>query len=326
VREISFSTAILEALREEMRRDPKVFVLGEDVGRFGMIYLAKPELWKEFGDERVRDTPISENSIVGCALGAAITGMRPVAEIMFCDLMTLAMEQIVNQVAKVRYMFGGKIKVPLVIRTALGGLRLAAAQHSQNLEAWFPHVPGLKVAIPATPYDAKGLLKTAIRDNNPVIFFEHQQLMTLAGGVPEEEYLIPFGKADIKRQGSDITVISYSYMLHRVIRAADELAKQGVSVEVIDPRTLSPLDLDTILKSLEKTGRLLIVHQACTTGGFGAEIAALVAERGFELLTGPIHRLGAHDVPVPYSPVLENFVIPNEKSIQEKILSIVRQE
>ncbi len=326
MREISFSTAIFEALREEMRRDPKVFVLGEDVGRFGMIYLAKPELWKEFGDERVRDTPISENSIVGYALGAAITGMRPVVEIMFCDLMTLAMEQIVNQVAKVRYMFGGKIKVPMVIRTALGGLRLAGAQHSQNLEAWFPHVPGLKVAIPATPYDAKGLLKTAIRDNNPVIFFEHQQLMAMAGGVPEDEYLIPFGKADIKREGSDITVISYSFMLHRVIRAADELAKQGVEVEIIDPRTLSPLDLDTILKSLEKTGRLLIVHQACTTGGFGAEIAAQVAERGFELLTGPIHRLGALDVPVPYSPVLENFVIPNEKSIAEKILSIVHQQ
>jgi pyruvate/2-oxoglutarate/acetoin dehydrogenase E1 component len=325
MREISFSIALVEALKEEMRRDERVFVLGEDVGRFGMIYVAKPELWKEFGDERVRDTPISENSIIGFALGAAITGMRPVADIMFCDLLTLAMEQIVNQVAKVRYMFGGKIKVPLVIRTSLGGLRLAAAQHSQHLEAWFSHVPGLKVVVPSTPYDAKGLLKTAIRDDNPVIFFEHQQLMPTTGLVPEEEYLIPFGKADIKREGKDITVISYSLMVHRVLRAANELVKQGIETEVIDLRTLNPLDRETILSSVEKTGRLLIVHQACTTCGFGAEIAAMVAEKGFDLLTAPIHRLGALDVPVPYSPPLENFVIPNEQKIAEKILSIVSQ-
>ena len=325
MREISFSTALVEALKEEMRRDERVFVLGEDVGRFGMIYVAKPELWKEFGDERVRDTPISENAIIGFALGAAITGMRPVADIMFCDLLTLGMEQIVNQVAKVRYMFGGKIKVPLVIRTSLGGLRLAAAQHSQHLEVWFPHVPGLKVVIPSTPYDAKGLLKEAIRDNNPVIFFEHQQLMPMTGPVPEEEYLIPLGKADIKREGKDITVISYSLMVHRVLRAANELAKQGIETEVIDLRTLNPLDKETVLASVEKTGRLLIVHQACTTCGFGAEIAAMVAEKGFDLLTAPIHRLGALDVPVPYSPPLENFVIPNEQKIAEKILSIVSQ-
>lgn len=325
MREISFSTALVEALKEEMRRDERVFVLGEDVGRFGMIYVAKPELWKEFGDDRVRDTPISENAIIGFALGAAITGMRPVADIMFCDLLTLAMEQIVNQVAKVRYMFGGKIKVPLVICTSLGGLRLAAAQHSQHLEAWFCHVPGLKVVIPSTPYDAKGLLKTAIRDDNPVIFFEHQQLMPTTGPVPEEEYLIPFGKADIKREGKDITVISYSLMVHKVLKAANELAQQGIETEVIDLRTLNPLDKEAILKSVEKTGRLLIVHQACTTGGFGAEIAAIVAEKGFDLLTAPIHRLGALDVPVPYSPVLENFVIPNEQKIAEKILSIVSQ-
>jgi pyruvate/2-oxoglutarate/acetoin dehydrogenase E1 component len=325
MREISFSSALVEALKEEMRRDERVFVLGEDVGRFGMIYVAKPELWREFGDERVRDTPISENAIIGFALGAAITGMRPVADIMFCDLLTLAMEQIVNQVAKVRYMFGGKIKVPLVIRTSLGGLRLAAAQHSQHLEAWFPHVPGLKVVVPSTPYDAKGLLKTAIRDDNPVIFFEHQQLMPSTGPVPDEEYLIPLGKADIKREGKDITVISYSLMVHRVLKAARELAKQGIEAEVIDLRTLNPLDKEAILTSVEKTGRLLIVHQACTTCGFGAEIAAMVAEKGFDLLTAPIHRLGALDVPVPYSPVLENFVVPNEQKIAEKILSIVSQ-
>jgi len=325
MREITFSSAIVEALKEEMRRDPRVFVMGEDVGRFGMIYVAKPELWKEFGDERVRDTPISENSIIGFALGAAITGLRPVADIMFCNLMTLAMEQISNQVAKVRYMFGGKIKVPLVIRSSLGGLRLAAAQHSEHLEAWFTHIPGLKVVIPSTPYDAKGLLKTAIRDDNPVIYFEHQLLMPTSGPVPEEEYVIPFGKADIKRAGQDITILSYALMVHRVLKAAEAVANEGIQAEVIDLRTLSPLDKETILKSVEKTGRLLIVHQACTTGGFGAEIAALVAEEGFELLTTPIQRLGALDVPVPYSPVLENYVVPNEQKIAEKIRSMVNQ-
>jgi len=325
MREISYANAFAEALREEMRRDKRVFLMGEDVGRFGMIYVAKPELWKEFGDERVRDTPISENAIVGFALGAAITGMRPIAEIMFCDLLTLAMEQIVNQVAKIRYMFGGKIEVPLVIHSAVSGVRSAAAQHSQHLEAWFPHVPGLKVVMPSTPYDAKGLLKTAIRDNNPVIFLDNQQLMITTGPVPEEEYLIPFGKADIKREGRDLTIVTYSMMVHRALKAAEMVADQGIQVEVIDLRTLSPLDKETILKSVEKTGRLLILHQACTTGGFGGEIAALVAQEGFELLVGPIHRLGSADVPIPYSPVLENYVVPTEQRIVDKILSIVNQ-
>jgi len=325
MRQISFSVAIMEALREEMRRDKRVFVMGEDVGRFGMIYVAKPELWKEFGDERFRDTPISENAIIGFALGAAVTGMRPVADIMFCDLLTLAMEQIVNQVAKIRYMFGGKIEVPLVIRTAMGGLRCAAAQHSQHLESWFTHVPGLKVVMASTPYDAKGLLKSAIREDNPVIFFEHQQLMATTGPVPEEEYLIPLGQADIKREGKDITIVTYSLMVHRVLKAAEDVAKQGVEAEVIDLRTLSPLDKAAILQSVEKTGRLLIVHQACTTGGFGGEIAAMVAQEGFEFLTAPIHRLGALDVPAPYSPVMENFVVPNDQKIAETILGIVKQ-
>lgn len=325
MREITFSDALVEALTEEMRRDERVFVMGEDVGRFGMIYVARPRLWEEFGDERVRDTPISENAIVGFALGAAITGMRPVAEIMFCDLLTLAMDQIVNQAAKIRYMFGGDIKVPLVIRSSVGGLRSAAAQHSQNLEAWFTHIPGLKVVVPSTPYDAKGLLKSAIRDNNPVIFFEHQQLMPIKGPVAEEEYLIPFGLADIKREGKDLTVISYSLMVHRILRAAEELDKQGVHIEVIDLRTLNPLDKTTILKSVEKTGRLLIVHQASITSGFGAEIAAMVAKEGFDLLVSPIHRLGARDVPVPFSPKLEDFVVPNEHRIVEEVLNIVNQ-
>lgn len=323
MREITFGDAIAEALTEEMRRDERVFIMGEDVGRFGMVYIARPQIWKEFGDDRVRDTPISENAIVGFALGAAITGMRPVAELMFCDLMPLAMDQIVNQAAKIRYMFGGEIRVPLVLRTALGGLRNAAAQHSQHLEAWFTHVPGLKVVIPSTPYDAKGLLKSAIRDDNPVVFFEHQGLMPTTGSVPEEEYLIPFGKADIKREGKDLTVLSYSLMVHRVLTAAEELEKQGIAIEVIDLRTLNPLDKEAILKSVEKTGRLLIVHQACTTGGFGAEIAAMVSQEGFELLVSPIRRLGSLDVPVPFSPELENFVVPSEQRIVEEVLTMV---
>jgi pyruvate/2-oxoglutarate/acetoin dehydrogenase E1 component len=325
MREIAFADALIEALTEEMRRDERVFVMGEDVGRFGMIYIARPQLWQEFGDERVRDTPISENAIVGFALGAAITGMRPIAEIMFCDLMSLAMDQIVNQVAKIRYMFGGEIRVPLVILTSLGGLRSAAAQHSQHLESWFTHVPGLKVVVPSSPYDAKGLLKTAIRDENPVIFLHHQQLMPTKGPVPEEDYLTPFGKADIKREGKDITAVTYSLMTRRVLKAAEELERQGVQMEVIDIRTLNPLDKETILQSVEKTGRLLIVHQACTTGGFGAEIAAMVGKEGFELLVGPIHRLGALDVPVPFSPGLENFVVPNELRIVEEVLRILNE-
>lgn len=325
MREITYADALIEALAEEMRRDERVFIMGEDVGRFGMVYVSRPQLWEKFGDERVRDAPISENAIVGFALGAAITGMRPVADIMFCDLMALAMDQLVNQAAKIRYMFGGEIKVPLVINTSLGGLRSAAAQHSQHLEAWFTHVPGLKVIVPSTPYDVKGMLKSSIRDDGPVIFCEHQQLMHTRGPVPEEEYLIPFGKADIKREGKDLTVVSYSLMVHRVLRAAEELEREGIHIEVIDLRSLNPLDKKTILESVEKTGRLLIVHQACTTGGFGAEIAATVSKEGFEFLISPIHRLGARDVPVPFSPELENFVIPNERRIVEEVLSIVSE-
>ena len=323
MREITFADALVEALTEEMRRDQRVFIMGEDVGRFGMIYLARPQLWEEFGDERLRDTPISENAIVGFALGAAITGMRPVADIMFCDLMPLAMDQIVNQAAKVRYMFGGEIKVPLVIRVSLGGFRSAAAQHSQHLESWFTHVPGVKVAIPSSPSDAKGMLKSAIRDDNPVIFFEHQQLMPTKGPVPDGELLIPFGEADIKREGKDLTLVSYSLMVHKALKAADELEKEDIHIEVIDLRTLNPLDKETILESVEKTGRLLIVHQASITSGFGAEIAAMVAQKGFEFLISPIHRLGAIDVPIPFSPVLENYVVPNEQKIVEEVLSMM---
>jgi pyruvate dehydrogenase E1 component beta subunit len=323
MREITFGEAVVEALYEEMKRDERVFLMGEDVGPFGMIYIANPKLWREFGDERVRDTPISENAIIGYALGAAIMGMRPVADIMFSDLLMQAMDQIVNQTAKIRYMFGGNIKVPLTIRTSIGGLRRAAAQHSQNLEAFFVHVPGLKVVIPSSPYSAKGLLKTAIRDDNPVMFFEHQQLLRIKGPVPEEEYTIPLGRANVVREGKDVTLVATSLMITKAINAAQELEKQGIQVEVIDPQTLKPLDRKTILASVQKTGRLLVVHQACKTGGFGAEIGAMVAEEGFEFLVGPIRRLGALDVPVPFSPKLEDYVLPNEQKIVKEVMEMV---
>jgi pyruvate/2-oxoglutarate/acetoin dehydrogenase E1 component len=327
MREITFGEAIVEALDEEMDRDERVFVMGEDVGRFGMIYVANRKLYEKYGDERMRDTPICENAIVGFALGAAITGMRPIAEIMFCDLLTLAMEQIVNQVAKIRYMFGGNIKVPLVILTTVSGLRRTAAQHSQHLEAWFTHIPGLKVAMPSSPYAVKGLLKTAIRDDNPVIMLDHQMLLRLGakGPVPEEEYLLPFGQAEIIREGKDMTVVATSLMVGKALTAAQELEKKDIQIEVIDPRTLYPLDKETILASVQKTGRLLIVHQACKTGGFGGEIAAMVAEEGFDYLVSPIRRVGSYDVPVPFSPILEDFVIPNEERIIEEVLAMVEE-
>ena len=323
MKEITFGEAIVEAMYEEMKRDERVFLMGEDVGPFGMIYIANPKLWREFGDERVKDTPISENAIIGYALGAAVMGMRPVADIMFSDLLMEAMDQIVNQTAKIRYMFGGNIKVPLTIRTSIGGLRRAAAQHSQNLEAFFVHVPGLKVVIPSSPYKAKGLLKTAIRDDNPVMFFEHQQLMRIKGPVPEEEYTIPLGQADVVREGKDVTVVATSLMVSKAMNAAQELEKRGIQVEVIDPQTLKPLDKRTILASVQKTGRLLVVHQACKTGGVGAEIGAMVAEEGFEFLVGPIRRLGALDVPVPFSPKLEDYVLPNEQKIVKEVMEMV---
>lgn len=323
MREITFGEAVVEAMREEMKRDDQVFLMGEDVGRFGMTYHAIPKLWKEFGDERVMDTPISENAIIGYALGAAVLGMRPIAEIMFSDLLTLAMEQIVNQTAKMRYMFGGNIKVPLTIRTTLGGFRRVGAQHSQHLEAFFAHVPGLKVIMPSSPYNAKGLLKTAIREDNPVMVFEHQQLLRIKGPVPEEEYTIPLGQAEVVREGKDVTVVATSLMVSKTLNAAKELEKQGIQIEVIDPRTIKPLDKKTILDSVQKTGRLLIVHQACKTGGIGAEIGVMVAEEGFGYLVAPVRRLGGLDVPVPFSPTLEDYVLPNEQKIVKEVMEMV---
>ena len=268
MREISYRDALREALREEMQRDPTVFLLGEDIGRYwGGAFKVTKGLAEEFGDERVRDTPISESAIIGAAVGAAITGMRPVAEIMFGDLTTLAMDQIVNQAAKIRYMFGGQAKVPLVIRTPFGGGVNIAAHHSQCLEALFMHIPGLQVAVPSTPYDAKGLLKTAIRNDNPVIFCEHKLLYPITGPVPEEEYTLPFGEANIKREGSDVTIIATLYMVHKALNAAEKLEEEGISAEVVDPRTLVPLDKETIINSVKKTGRVVIVTEDCRTAG-----------------------------------------------------------
>ena len=324
MREISYRDALREALREEMQRDPTVFLLGEDIGRYwGGAFKVTKGLAEEFGDERVRDTPISESVIVGAAVGAAITGMRPVAEIMFGDLTTLAMDQIVNQAAKIRYMFGGQAKAPLVIRTPFGGGVNIAAHHSQCLEALFMHVPGLQVAVPSTPYDAKGLLKTAIRNDNPVIFCEHKLLYPITGPVPDEEYTLPFGVADIKREGNDVTIVATLYMVHKALKAAEELEKDGISVEIVDPRTLVPLDKETIINSVKKTGRVVIVTEDCKTAGVSAEIAAVIAEEALDYLDAPIKRVANPDVPIPFSPPLENFVIPDEKRIIEAVKEVV---
>ncbi len=307
-----------------MRRDPTVFLLGEDIGRsWGGAFKVTEGLAEEFGDERVRDTPISESAIVGTAVGAAITEMRPVAEIMFGDLTALAMDQIANQAAKVHYMFGGQARCPIVIRTPFGAGVNIASHHSQSLEAWFMHVPGLQVAVPSTPYDAKGLLKTAIRGNNPVLFCEHKLLYPIQDGVPEEEYTLPFGLADIKNDGEDATIVAASYMIHKALAAASLLKKEGVSVEVVDPRTLTPLDRQTIIRSVKKTGRLIVVSEDCKTAGVSAEIAALVAEEAVDYLDAPIKRVTEPDTPIPFSPALEQFVIPSEKSIVKAVKEVV---
>ena len=324
MRKIGYREALKEALREEMRRDSRVFLLGEDIGRYwGGAFKVTKGLAEEFGDERVIDTPISESAIVGAAVGAAITGMRPVAEIMFGDLTTLAMDQIANQAAKIRYMFGGQAKCPIVIRTPFGAGVNIAAHHSQSLEAWFMHVPGLYVAVPSTAYDAKGLLKTAIRSDDPVVFCEHKLLYPLEGEVPEEEYTIPFGIADIKREGTDVTIVATLFMVHKALNAAEELAAEGISVEVIDPRTLTPLDKQTIIKSVKKTGRIVVVTEDCKTAGVSAEIAAVIAEEALDYLDAPIKRIAEPDTPIPFSPSLEQFVIPDEKAIIKAVKEVV---
>ena len=321
MRKLTMRAAINEALRQEMRRDPNVYVIGEDVGVFGGCFGVTAGLIDEFGPKRVIDTPITESAIIGNALGAAATGLRPVAEIMFMDFVGVTMDQIYNQAAKMRYMFGGKAKIPMVIRTACGAGGSAAAQHSQSLEAWFMHVPGLKVVAPSTAYDAKGLLVSSIRDDNPVIFVEHKFIYDLEGEVPEDIYTIPLGKADVKRQGSDVTVIATMAMVHKALEAAEELSKEGISVEVIDPRTLQPLDGETIIESVKKTHKVVIVHEAVKFAGPGAEIAAMIAEEAFDYLDAPITRVAAPFTPVPFSPVLEQEYIPSK----EKIIAAIRE-
>ncbi|NOX63007.1 MAG: alpha-ketoacid dehydrogenase subunit beta [Chloroflexi bacterium] len=325
-REITFAQAINEAMAEEMRRDPSVFLMGEDVGVFGGVFGVSEGLLAEFGEERVRDTPISEAAIVGAGLGAALVGMRPIVEIMFADFVTVAMDQVVNQVAKARYMSGGKARVPLTIRIANGAPGAAAAQHSQSPEAWFMNVPGLKIAIPSTPADAKGLLKTAIRGDDPVLFFEHKMLYSRAGSAPEGEYLIPFGRAAVRREGEDATIIAIGGPVNAALSAAEQLARQSVSVEVIDPRTLVPLDLDALIASVRKTGRAVIVHEAHRRAGPGAEIAALLAEKAIDYLEAPILRVAAANVPIPYNPDLERFVLPTAEDIVEAVMKLIRYE
>jgi pyruvate dehydrogenase E1 component beta subunit len=305
-------------------RDERVFIIGEDIGRnWGGAFKVTKGLAEEFGDDRVRDTPISENAIAGAALGAAITGMIPVAEIMFGDLITLAMDQVCNQAAKMRYMFGGQTSVPLVLRSVFGGGKNLASHHSQSLEAWFMHTPGLKVAVPSFAYDVKGLIKTAIRDPDPVMFFEHKLVYDRKEEVPDEEYLIPFGKARVHREGDDVTIWGTFLMVHKAIEAADELAKQGISAEVIDPRTLVPLDKKTLIDSVKKTGRLVLVTEETKTGATTAEIAAIVQEEAFDWLDAPIKRVNAPDTPVPFSPPLEQAFIPSKDSIISAVREIV---
>ncbi|NHI82753.1 MAG: alpha-ketoacid dehydrogenase subunit beta [Candidatus Thorarchaeota archaeon] len=322
--EMTYREALKAGIREEMLHDERVFLLGEDIGRnWGGAFKVTKGLAEEFGDERVRDTPISENTIVGAAIGAAITGLRPIAEIMFGDLISLAMDQVCNQAAKMRFMFGGQTSVPVVVRSVFGGGKNIASHHSQSLEAWFMHTPGLKIAVPAFASDAKGLIKTAIRDPNPVMFFEHKLVYDKKEEVPDEEYTIPFGEAKIRKEGADVTVWGTWFMLHKALDVAEELTKEGISVEVIDPRTLVPLDKKTLLESVKKTGRLVLVTEETKTGATTAEIAAIVQEEAFDWLDAPIKRVNAPDTPVPFSPPLEDYFIPNHKRIAEAIREIV---
>lgn len=323
-RRIMYRQALQEALAEEMARDERVFVLGEDIlDPWGGSFKVTEGLSTRYGTERVRETPISEEAIVGCAVGAALGGMRPVAEIMFSDFAALAMDQIANQAAKARYMSGGQVEVPLVIRMAGGASRSAAAQHSQSIEAWFCHVPGLKVVMPATPRDAKGLLKSAIRDPDPVVFIEHKMLYAQRGPVPTEEYLVPLGVADIKRAGDDLTIVAFSRQVINALTAADVLARDhGIAAEVIDVRTLVPLDRETIVRSVARTGRALVVSEAVTRGGFSAELASVIGEATFDELKAPVARVGAHNTPLPFAPALEEHVLPNPDRIVSTALPL----
>jgi pyruvate dehydrogenase E1 component beta subunit len=323
MREINYVDALHEAIREEMLRDETVFVLGEDIAVHGGDFGVTKGLLEEFGENRVRDTPISETAIIGLSLGAASAGMRPIAEIMFSDFLGVCMDQILNQVAKMRYMSGGQVKTPIVIRTAFGAGISAGPQHSQSPEAFFVHIPGLQVVIPSNPYDAKGLLKTAIRSDNPVVFFEHKLLYSIKGPVPEAEYCIPFGKAETKREGKDVTILATGLMVNKALAASQKLEREGISAEVIDPRTLEPFDKDALMNSVKKTGRFVVVHEAWRRCGVGAEFAAMVAEELMDYLDAPVKRVCGMSVPAPFSPALEKYVIPNENDIVKAVQEIV---
>ena len=325
MRTISYTEALREALREELTRDPDVFVMGEDIGLYGGAFGVTRGLLDQFGPERILDTPISEQGFVGAAVGAALAGSRPVVEIMFMDFITLAVDQMVNQAAKLRYVLGKQARCPLVLRAVGGGGRCYGPTHSQSLEAWFTHVPGLKVVAPATPADAKGLLKAAIRDDNPIVFMEHKLLYGRQGEVAEgDDALVPLGKARLARTGADITLVAWSWMAAEAERAAEELAAQGIDAEVVDLRSLIPLDIEAVIASVKKTHRVLIVQEACKTGGFGAEIGCRIFENVYDYLDAPIRRIATPDVPLSASPVLERAAMPDCNRIVEAAMEMVR--
>ncbi len=324
MREITYAEAIREAMSEEMRRDPSVFFMGEDIGVYGGAFGVSVGMIDEFGPERVRDTPISEAAIIGAAAGAAVTGSRPIAEIQFSDFVAIGLDQLGNQAAKMRYMFGGRAQVPMVVRAPAGSGTGAAAQHSQSQEAIYCHIPGLKVVTPSTPYDAKGLLKSAIRDNNPVVFLEQKLLYRVKGPVPEEEYTVPLGRADVKRTGRDLTIVTWGRMAGMCLETAVRLAEEGIDVEVVDLRSLVPLDKETVVESVKKTGHLLIVHEAVQSAGYGGEIAALVADsEAFFYLDAPIRRVAGLDVPIPYNPTLERNAVPTPERIERAVRDLL---
>jgi acetoin:2,6-dichlorophenolindophenol oxidoreductase subunit beta len=323
MRQLFYNQAIAEALAEEMRRDPLVILWGIDIGPYGGANAATKGLYEEFGKDRVIDMPVSELGYVGLGVGAAATGIRPVIELQFSDWITLASEMIINQAAKMRYMFGGVLEMPLVIRAPVGGYLSAGAQHSNSFESMFSFVPGIKVIMPSSPYDAKGLLKSAIRDNNTVLFFEHKKLYGMKGEVPEEEYTLPIGEAAVRREGRDVTIVTYAYMVGKCLAAADKLALEGIEAEVIDLRTIDPLDKETILASVQKTSRLVVVQETWKDCSVSSEVAAVVAENALDYLDAPIVRVGAKDVPIPFSPVLEEFVLPKEEDILMAVYKVL---
>jgi len=323
MKKVYYNQALNEALMEEMKRDERVFLLGEDIGIYGGVYRVTHKLIDMFGEERVKDTPISEAAMTGIAIGVAIAGMRPIVEIMYMDFIGLVLDQLINQASCLHYISGGQVCVPMVLRTQGGAAPLGGARHSKSLEVWLTHIPGLKVIMPSNPYDAKGLLKAAIRDNNPVVFIEHKLLYEVRGEIPDEEYIIPIGKADIKKKGKDLTIIATSRMVQEALYAAKDLEKEGINVEVVDPRTLIPLDKETILNSIKKTNRAIVVHEAWKTCGFGAEIVSIIMEEAFDYLDAPVKRVGGIDVPIPYSTALASQLIPNKDSIISAVKEVL---